>query len=98
LSQTAVPGRIEGLPVQISEKAFCSCETLREVYIEEGVTAIGENAFRGCLHLRSVTIPKSTEKIGKNAFFGCEGLTVFGEEGSFTEAYAKEHGIKFQKT
>lgn len=80
----------------INISAFSGCTSLSEINIPEGVTMIGENAFRDCASLTEITIPASVTEIGRDAFTGCEQLTVTVSEGSYTEKYCKENGLKYQ--
>lgn len=48
--------------------------SVREVYISEGVTSIGNRAFFGCNNLITITIPNSVTSIGEQAFIGCNKL------------------------
>ncbi|MCM1055714.1 MAG: leucine-rich repeat domain-containing protein [Bacteroides sp.] len=54
--------------VKIAGWAFCGCEELCEVNIEEGLEAIGSGAFRLCKSLKRITIPNSVQTIGGEAF------------------------------
>ena len=53
---------------------FSSCEALKILEIEEGVTTIGREAFSGCWGLISITLPKTLTTVGSNAFYGGEAL------------------------
>ncbi len=59
----------------ISDWAFCDCESLTSITIPNSVTSIGDFAFRGCSSLRSITIPSNVTGIGYNVFARCSGLT-----------------------
>ena len=58
----------------IGEYAFSSCNSLKELVIGEGVSAIDDNAFYHCRHLCKVSLPKTLISIGAFAFDDC-GLT-----------------------
>ena len=58
----------------ISDWAFCDCESLTSITIPNSVTSIGDFAFRGCSGLTSVTIGNSVTSIGDFAFRGCSSL------------------------
>ncbi|GHV03943.1 hypothetical protein FACS189416_1260 [Bacteroidia bacterium] len=47
---------------------------IREVVIENGVTAIGNEAFRECSNLESVSIGNTVTRIGRRAFTLCSNL------------------------
>ncbi len=48
--------------------------SVRELIVEDGVTAIGANALSGCRNLTKVSLPASLKSIGKAAFSGCKSL------------------------
>ena len=54
---------------------YQSCDSIKAVVIESGVTTIGERAFNDCGSLTGITIPEGVTTIGKYAFQGCESLT-----------------------
>ena len=49
--------------------------TIKNVYVDAGVTSIGDYAFGGCKSLTSITIPDNVTSIGRGAFFHCNSLT-----------------------
>ena len=51
-----------------------SCDSIKTVVIESGVTTIGEYAFCDCDSLTSITIPESVTVIGDSAFYRCSSL------------------------
>ena len=69
-----IPGFIKGVPVAVSFLSFCGDNTLREVYLEDGVTEIGDSAFCDCVNLENIHIPDSVKMIGNEAFRGCRRL------------------------
>ena len=52
-----------------------SCDSIKTVVIESGVTTIGDCAFSGCTSLTGITIPESVTAIGDSAFWRCDSLT-----------------------
>ena len=50
--------------------------SMKNVVIENGVTAIGANAFYMCMSMESVAIPGTVTIIRDNAFAGCPNLTA----------------------
>lgn len=52
-----------------------SCDSIKTVVIESGVTTIGDCAFSGCSRLISINIPESVTAIGMYAFSGCSSLS-----------------------
>lgn len=53
---------------------FATCEKLRSVTIEHGVTEIQAYMFENCGVLESVTLPNSIKTIGNGAFTDCVSL------------------------
>ena len=86
------------IPTSVTEidgYAFYGCTGLTSITIPSGVTSIGWGAFGGCAGLTSINIPESVTEIEDYAFYGCEKLRIYGKEGSYAQAYAKEKGIPF---
>jgi hypothetical protein len=65
---------------------------VKDVTIENGITAIEKYAFENC-DLTSVTIPDSVTRIGEYAFFGCPSLKSITIPKSVTEI--GEHSIGY---
>lgn len=93
-----VPGGIS----EIGEEAFYYDDRLTGIMIPDGVTRIGDRAFQGNINLVQVFIPGSVTFIGEDAFLydftlddQIEGITIYGEAGSYAERYAAEQGIPF---
>lgn len=78
---------------EIKDYAFKNCSKLLGLNLPVAVTKIGDRVFEGCKNLLSVKIPPSVTEIGENAFEGCLKLTIYCEEGSFADIYAKDHRI-----
>lgn len=55
---------------RLEKLAFCSCERLRSVLLNDGLESIEEECFCNS-GLSQVTVPRSVKLIGKNAFKGC---------------------------
>ncbi len=85
----------DGSVTTIGSGAFYGCTGLTSITISSGVTSIGWGAFSGCAGLTSINIPESVTEIEDDAFYGCEKLRIYGKEGSYAQAYAKEKGIPF---
>ena len=79
----------------IGNRAFYGCSSLTDITLPYGLTSIGEFAFYGCEYLERVTVPASVTSIGGFAFEHCPALTIFGDAGSFVEAFARENHIPF---
>lgn len=89
-----IPSSIEGLPVVcIGESAFESTHAT-SIFIPRSVRNIDWFAFSNCISLREITIPSSVASIDYGAFNNrSTNLTVFCEQNSYAEAYAKSWGI-----
>ena len=59
-------------------------ESLEDVTILNGVSAIGERAFEGCSALVSVTIPDTVKSMGDYAFYECSALQSVTVPGSIS--------------
>lgn len=69
-----IPGFIKGIPTALANVSFYEDRTIREVYLEDGVTEIGDGAFENCKNLEKIRIPDSVKIIGAEAFRGCKRL------------------------
>ena len=67
-----IPGSI----VEVSESAFASCVSLKDVTIEEGVQIIRPKAFCRCKGLKNIYIPASITTIDEKAFDECLSLEM----------------------
>ncbi|MBR3448365.1 MAG: leucine-rich repeat protein [Oscillospiraceae bacterium] len=82
---------------EISAFTFWGCLELASIVIPEGVTSIGDSAFSRCRKLTGITIPESVTTIHKNAFDPLfSRVTIRGYSGSYAEAFAQSHNIKFE--
>ena len=70
ITSITIPGSI----TSISAYAFCDCEYLESVILENGVTTIGDFAFIDSF-IKSITIPASVTSIGKYAFSRCFSIS-----------------------
>lgn len=80
----------------IDDSAFYNCENLSAITIPDKTTEIKYCAFANCKRLKSITIPDSVTKISSSAFYGCCNLTIYGNENSYAQTYAKENNIPFE--
>lgn len=69
---------------------------IREIVLEEGITAIPDNAMMDNAALEKVVIPRSVASLGTDAFAGCPNLTLYLYAGSPAHDYAMENGIPFE--
>jgi len=58
----------------LSKGSFSSCDSLKVVILNEGITAIPQGTFTSCSDLKEITIPKSITLIDNYAFSGCSEL------------------------
>lgn len=79
----------------IGDYAFVSCTGLRSVNIPDSVTSIGSSTFSNCTALTSIDIPNSVTSIGDSAFNNIDPatLTIYCEQGSYAETFAKSKNI-----
>ena len=77
----------------IDSRAFYNCTSLTSINIPNSVTSIGSGTFDCCTSLKSINIPNSVTSISDYAFNNCTNLTIYCEQGSYAETYAKENNI-----
>ena len=70
LTEIIIPNTV----VQIGEKAFRGCKSLKEVIVPDSVRTIGNAAFMGCQSLIKAVLSNSLIEIGNNVFEGCYAL------------------------
>ena len=80
----------------IENWVFKDCSSLTSIEIPEKVISIRWGAFYGCSSLTSIEIPDSVTSIGDYAFEYCSRLTIYGEENSYAQEYAKKCNIPFK--
>lgn len=66
----------------ISEDAFSSNETLKEIVFSQALTYIGDSAFEQCKALEKVELPYYVSFVGACAFDGCVSLESISFPGS----------------
>ncbi len=57
------------------QRTFMNDTTIKEVYIERGVTSVPDYAFRGCSNLEKATMSNSIVSVGVSAFEDCSSLS-----------------------
>ena len=72
---------------------FSGCTSLKNITIPDSVIDIEPNAFWSCTSLTKVNIPNGVTSIGSTAFENCPNLTIYCEQGSYAETYAKANNI-----
>ena len=72
---------------------FEDCTSLKYINIPNSVTYIATSAFYGCSSLTSINISRNVINIGNDVFSGCTNLTIYCEQGSYAETYAKGQNI-----
>lgn len=60
--------------MEIGEKAFFDCRSVKKIWIPESVQVIGNGAFANCRNLEEIKLPISLTKIRSNTFCGCHSL------------------------
>ena len=61
-------------PDTFASYSFAYCQSLKNLVLKDGITAIGSFAFYGCTSLESVTIPSSIKTWEPFSFAKCENL------------------------
>ena len=60
--------------INIGRSAFTGCDSLKKVFLPDGLQFISRNAFSGCSQLEEIRIPDSVEEIADWCFSGCTSL------------------------
>ena len=68
---------------KIGTGAFCNCQKMATLTLNEGLTEIGNQSFKYCFALKSVTIPSTVSKVGTSAFEQCKNMTSVTMKGSY---------------
>ena len=90
-----IPANVGGHPVvALGEKAFTHCETVKTVYISDGIQELRWKAFWGCPNVKDIFVPESVDTIEDQAIQG-KKRQIHGVAGSCAEQYAKENNIPF---
>lgn len=78
----------------VGESSFQYFSQLKTLEVGGNVKEIRTLAFASCENLETAVIADSVEKIADDAFDGCEKLTIYCNENSYAENYAKANGIR----
>lgn len=89
LEEIVIPSNVSVIGI----RAFCMCDSLKTVSIDDGCTIIGDYAFMDCENLEEIYIPKSVTTIMHNVFYGCDKLVIHCEEDSAAAKYADDYDI-----
>ena len=89
LTSVTIPNSV----TTITSAAFGGCSSLTSITIPNSVTSIGDEAFSDCTSLTSINIPNSVTSISDGTFGGCTNLTIYCEQGSYADTYAKTNNI-----
>lgn len=80
--------------ISIPEGSFMACKSLDMVALGENVFSINSKAFAECENLEAAIIADSVKEIASDAFEGCDNLTIYCNEDSYAQQYAKANEIK----
>ena len=64
--------------VEVDDKAFQSCYSLRKVVFNDGLKKIGQLAFYSCSSLESITLSSTVTEIDYAVFYNCSSLRFEG--------------------
>ncbi len=73
--EVVLPETIEGVPYDITNRAFAYNDKLISVDFADGTTTIDRYAFESCDNLQSVTFGSGMKTITTGAFYTCDKLT-----------------------
>ncbi len=83
----------------IDTETFCDCSKLTTLRLPASVTKLGERVFFYCWNLESLYIPPSVIEMGSLGhdvpYLEKAEFTIYGEKGSYAEAFANEHEYNF---
>ena len=79
ITSVTIPASVK----KIGTGAFCNCQKMATLTLNEGLTEIGNQSFKYCFALKSVTIPSTVSKVGTSAFEQCKNMTSVTMKGSY---------------
>lgn len=71
LEKVVIPNSI----VEIGERAFMYCRSLKNINLSENLTSIKNRMFDSCNNLTNIIIPNSITEIGDMVFYYCNSLS-----------------------
>ena len=87
--EVKIPSEIGGATItEIDRDAFVACDTIKVLYLSEGIKTIKPYAFGLCTNLREVYLPYSIKEISDFAFYSCSQInkvTYAGDKESWKE-------------
>lgn len=91
LTEVIIP---EGV-THIEEGAFGDCSALTAVSLPKSLQSIENFAFYNDPSLTEIYIPESVTEMGDYVFSNTDTLTIYCEDGSYAQEYAKNKNIKY---
>ncbi len=85
----------EGL-TSFGNSVFEECTSLQEITLPKSLNSIGNTVFKKCTNLNEVVVLNPNMQYGTDVFADAREVTLLGEVGSTTEAYANANGINFK--
>ncbi|MBO4338518.1 MAG: leucine-rich repeat protein [Clostridia bacterium] len=83
----------------IGEGAFAKCSSLENLDIHSNsVSSIGVYAFKDCTGMTAFYTSSSVLSIADNAFTNTPALTMYGEDGIYSQTYANDRQIPYVVT
>lgn len=82
LKQVAIPGTVE-----LMDEAFCDCESLERVELQDGIKRLGDYALFHCTSLKELRIPESVKEFGEKAVGIMEVREYEGDKDSPLRAF-----------
>ncbi len=82
LKQVTVPGTVERM-----DEAFCDCESLERVELQDGIQRLGDYALFHCTSLKELRIPGSVKEFGEKAVGMMEVREYEGDENAPLRAF-----------
>ncbi len=77
----------------IGARAFAGCINMTGIVLPRSLKKIEKEAFAGCTSLLTVKIPANVTSIASDAFAQCPKLTVYCEQDSAADRFAKAQGF-----